>query len=131
MCYYRLGDFDAAKAGHDENYFVERHCTIDYRGDLKISPLSYFGFGVHVVTLTHVLTGGAFTGYVKNIPVVVDDYAWVTSYSVLYNCHIKHHGIVSIGSVVKDMTVEPYTIVSGNPAVPVAHWNGEKWVRLV
>jgi len=61
--------------------------------------------------------------------VVVDDYAWVTSGSILYNCHIEHHGIVAIGTVVKNMTVKPYTIVAGNPAVVVAEWDNEnkKW----
>lgn len=103
---------------------------IDYRGDLRVSPLSYFGFGVTIITQTHVIDKGSFTPYVKNKSVIVDEYAWITSKSILYDCHIMHHGIVSVGAVVDGITVEPFTIVAGNPARPVAKWNGTKWERL-
>lgn len=130
MVYTPLGNYDFKKAGHPESYYSERHCMIDYRGDLRVSPLSYFGFGVTIITQTHVIDKGEFTPYTKNKTVIIDDYAWITSKSILYDCHVMHHGIVSLGAVVDGITVEPFTIVAGNPARPVARWNGTKWERL-
>ncbi len=132
MVYTPFGTFNLAKAGHTEGYYSERHISIDYRGLLKISPLSYFGWEVMIITATHnVLETGSFTAPMKFVPVIVDDYAWVTSRAILYNCHIMHHAIVSIGAVVSGMVVEPYTVVKGNPAIVIAKWDIEKkrWVR--
>lgn len=116
-------------AGHDESYYSIRQTILDFRGNLKISPLSYWGFFNRVITSSHSIDGGEFVGRMIDKTVIVDDYAWITSFAILYNCHIKHHGIVSIGSVVHSMTVEPYTIVEGNPAKVVARWDGKTWVR--
>jgi len=132
VSYYTLGNYDKAKGGHDESYYCERHCLIDYRGDLRVSPLSYFGFGVRVVTQSHALVDGAFYAPAINKTVIVGDYAWVTSYAILYNCTISHHAIVSIGAVVTNMTVPPYTVVAGNPAKPIVRWDLEekRWIKL-
>lgn len=125
-----IGVFDKDRAGHDEYYYSVRHCILDFRGTLKISPTSYWGWYTHVFTQSHSIDTGEFHGQAIDSPVYVDDYAWITSCCVLTNCHVMHHGIVSVGSVVNKMTVEPYTIVAGNPARPVAKWDGEKWVKL-
>lgn len=127
---FAMSIFDERKAGHPESYYNQRDCMIDCRGPLKISPLSYFGFGVKVITQTHSIATGQFDGPAIDAGVIVDDYAWITSFAILHNCHVKHHGIVAIGAVVNGMTVEPYTIVAGNPAKVVAKWNGEKWVKI-
>lgn len=130
MAYVALGKFDKQKAGHDEYYYSERHCMIDYRGNLKISPLSYFGFGITVITASHsILLTGQYNPLMVMKRVIVGDYAWITSKSILYNCEIEHHGIVAIGAVVSNMIVESYTVVSGNPAVVIARWNGERWLK--
>lgn len=130
MCYTSVGDFDVSKAGHEEVYYVQRYAFLDLRGDVKISRLSYWGFGCKVVSQTHGIVSGEFTPQAQNRRVVVDDYAWIGSFAMLYDCHIMHHGIVGAGAVVKRMTVEPYTIVEGNPARVVSRWNGEKWERV-
>ena len=129
MAYTHLGHYDKAKAGHPEPYYVDRHTFIDYRGDLKVSPLSYWGFGNMVMTASHNIMSGGFEGPLIDKRVYVDDYAWITSGCILYNCHIQHHAIVSIGSVVNNMIVEPYHVVSGNPAIVIAFWDGQRWRR--
>lgn len=130
MAYVALGKYDKQKAGHDEHYYAERHCMIDYRGILQISPLSYFGFGVTVITASHsIFLTGQFNPAIVMKRVIVDEYAWITSKSILYNCHVEHHGVVSIGAVVTNMIVESYTVVAGNPAFVIARWNGERWLR--
>lgn len=127
-----LGNFDAATIGHAKHYFNERDIFLDCRGPLYISAKSYWGFGVKVITLSHVISNGEFVQRLVNKPVRVEEYAWITSFSTLHNCVVKHHGIVSIGSVVVNMIVEPYTVVRGNPAVPIARWDIEekRWIRI-
>ena len=128
--YACIGAFDKAKAGHDEWYFSTRLAFLDMRGKLQISPLSHWGYGCKVITQTHDIINGEFNQTTRDVAVIVDDHAWITSFSTLYKCHVKHHAIVSIGSVVADMQVEPYTVVAGNPARQIAHWDFEKkrWI---
>lgn len=128
MTYTAIGHYDKEKAGHAEPYFVERHTFIDYRGLLKISPLSYWGFGNMVITAKHNIMQGEFEAPMIPVNVTVEDYAWITSGCILYNCRIQHHAVVSIGAVVSGLDVEPYTVVAGNPAVVVAEWDGKRWI---
>ena len=130
MCYVAIGAYDESKAGHPEHYFSERHSIIDYRGNLKISPLSYLGYGNTIITVSHSLMNGEFNQKTVRKRVIIDDYAWITSKCVLYDCHIMHHAIVSIGSVVSGIVVEPYTVVQGNPAKPIARWTGTRWEKF-
>ena len=130
MAYTLFGEFDKSKARHGEIYYAERSTTLDCRGDLRISPLSYLGFSNIIITTSHNVDIGQYEAPMITKKVYIDDYAWVTSGCILYNCHVEHHGIVSVGSVVKNMTVKPYTIVSGNPAVVIAEFIDGKWVRV-
>lgn len=128
-----MGKFDKNAAGHDEYYYAERYTTLDFRGVLKISNASYWGFGNVVITASHSVTSGTYSAPMIPKRVIVDDDAWITSCCVLHNCHIKHHAIVSIGTVVNGIVVEPYTVVSGNPARVIAYWDLEKkkWIKLI
>ena len=127
MNYTCIGNYEIIKAGHTEHYFMERYSFMDYRGRLRISPKSIWGYGNAVITATHDISSGEWTEPMVLCGVTVEDYAWITSMCVLYNCTIGHHAIVSVGSVVSQMVVEPYTVVSGNPARVVARWDGERW----
>jgi acetyltransferase-like isoleucine patch superfamily enzyme len=129
MHYTRIGTYDKNKAGHPEMYYSERYCNMDYRGNMHISPLSYFGFGVTVITASHDISSGEFSVHMILKDVTVGDFAWICTNAILYNCEIQHHAIVAIGALVKNMTVLPYTIVSGNPAVVTARWDGKTWVK--
>lgn len=115
--------------GHPESYFAMRYMWLDCRGPLTISSTAVFGFCVKIITRSHVMDGGEFDVHVVDKPVRIDDGAQVYSFSLLYNCHIKHHAVVACGSVVRNMTVEPWTMVEGNPARIVKYWDGEKWVK--
>jgi len=73
---------------------------------------------------------GKFSVVTKKKPVTIDEGAQIYSFSLLYNCHIKHHAVVACGAVVRNMTVEPWTMVEGNPAKVIKKWDGERWVSL-
>jgi len=65
-------------------------------------------------------------------PVVIDDYAWMASDVVLYNCHVGEGAVVSVGSVVRSRDVPPWTMVEGNPARVIARYDHERgeWIYL-
>jgi len=115
--------------GKDEAYFRMRHCFIDTRGELTVAASSTWGFNIRVYTATHDISKGAL-GTMIYRKVEVKDNAWICSDVVLFDCTIGEHAIVSIGSVVSGLDVEPYTMVAGNPAVAVARLVDNKWIRL-
>lgn len=127
MCF---GNFDEQAAGHNRHYFVERCTWLDFRGGLTIASTAEFGFGNKIFTWSHNIKKGQYSGIAVDRPVVIEDYAWITSCCVLYNCRVGHHAIVGIGSVVSGIVIPPWTIVRGNPARPVAHWNGKEWEKV-
>ena len=116
--------------GHVADYFLERDCFVDARdlGTLIISAESMFGWGVKIITESHDINDGNLTLIGKTV--IVEKKAWICSFVILYNCTIGEGAIVSIGSVVANQTVEPYTIVSGNPARLVARKIDGKWRRV-
>ena len=65
-------------------------------------------------------------------PVIIDDYAWIASDTVLYNCHIGEGAVVSVGSVVRSRDVPPWTMVEGNPAQVIARYDHAQgqWIYL-
>jgi acetyltransferase-like isoleucine patch superfamily enzyme len=133
VIYTLLSPFNPKTAGHPESYYRERYTTLDFRGGLFIDPTSIWGYGNIVITQSHPADSvgmGAFTSTVVDKPVHVEDHAWITSCCTLYNCRIGHHSIVSIGSVVVNVDVPPYTMVAGNPAKKVAVWSGNSWMKV-
>lgn len=128
-----LGTFDPDKvSGLIPQWFWDRRVRlIDFRGDLQIrSAMNItFGFDIAVYTASHDFSTGGI-GEVMIKPVWIDECVFVGSSSVLYACHLQHHSIVSMGSVVRNMVVEPYTLVEGNPARPVAKYVDGHWVPI-
>ena len=116
--------------GKPLDYFNLRNIFLDCRGLLKIDPTSEWGWFVTIITLSHCISTGQWDVGVLNRSVAVDAYAWICSNALLYNCHIKHHAIVACGAVVRNMTVEPYTIVEGNPARAVRRYVDGKWTSI-
>lgn len=121
--------------GRDADYFLYRDTFIYCaEGRLVVHPNTFWGWRVTVVTGSHDLTGGYFTGvgddYVDR-GVQVDDGAFIGSAACLYNCHVGEFAIVAFGTVVRSQEVLPRTIVAGNPASTVAHWNGSSWDWLI
>ena len=120
----------AEMIGKPLDYYNLRNVFLDCRGPLKIHPTSEWGWFAMVITASHDVAGGQYGRRVVDRPVTVDEHAWVCSRALLYNCHIGHHAIVACGAVVRNMTVEPYTMVEGNPARPVKRFVDGRWERV-
>ena len=104
---------------------------LDCRGTLIIHKDSVWGFWIKVITLGHETNEGVnMTAPPVDRPVIVDKDAWICSCAQLYNCHIGEGAIVTFGTVVRSQEVKPYTMVAGNPARVIAHWDGQDWVYV-
>lgn len=120
-----LGDLRTQpRCGLPVEYFVQRDCFLDCREPdaLIISPEANFGWEVKLVTQTHDTALGMF-GRVTGRKIVIEKHAWIASFAVLYNCTIGEGAIVALGSVVRSQNVPPWTMVAGNPAVPIKRLN--------
>ncbi len=103
-----------------ERITIGRYCTIgdssflDGRSGLMIGDQVNLGSHVSVYTRQHDVDSPDFAEV--GSPVVICDYAWVSSHSiVLPGVTIGEGAVVAAGAVVtKD--VAPYTLVGGNPA---------------
>ena len=130
------GVFDLEKAGHPVSFYELHNIFIDFRGPLSIHPKTGWGWFAAVITTSHDTIGGEvifdndLMSRVVGRGVTIDEGAYIGSFAILYNCHIKHHAIVACGAVVRNMTVEPYTVVEGNPAVATRRFENGKWVRI-
>ena len=99
---------------------IGRFCTIgdsaflDGRSGLTIGDCVNFGSHVSVYTRQHDIDAADFAEV--GAPVVIGDYAWVSSHSIILpGVSIGEGAVVAAGAVVtKD--VAPYTLVGGNPA---------------
>ena len=116
--------------GHPHEYWDYRGAFLDCRGPLTISSGSHWGWGTKVITRSHVISNGRFHAESIDKPVVVECGAQIYSFALLYNCHIKEGAVVACGAVVRNMTVEPYTMVEGNPARAIKKWDGKKWQKI-
>lgn len=127
-----LGNFDASKAGHDKYYFDVRECTLDFRGDLRIHPGSHWGWQTMVLTASHNPPVNGLIGPMILKSVVVEEWAWITSRCLLYNCHIGKGAILSVGAVVRSQKIEPFTCVAGNPAMVIARFDldSKMWIKV-
>ena len=110
--------FDAPrKFEMGENSSLTRGCKIGNRGGVKI------GNNVAVAEETFILAGDHDPNdpdYGSRFdPVVIDDYAFIGSRAIiLKGVHVGRGAMVGAGAVVHK-SVEPHTIVAGNPAKPV------------
>lgn len=119
--------------GLRQSYFEERDCWLDARGEdcLWISEKANIGWEVKLVTLSHNPQPGMF-GQLVARRITIDDDAFIAYGAILYNCTIGKGAVVALGSVVRSMTVEPYTMVAGNPAKVIKKFNFEtnKWEKV-
>lgn len=120
---------DWSNVQKSKQFFLERHCFIDCRGKLTVARSSIWGFNVHVYTASHNIDSGV-AKEVMLKEVFVGERVWIASDVILYNCNIMDGAIVSVGAVVRNMTVTPFTMVEGNPAKVVKFFNGQEWVRV-
>lgn len=128
MQFVMLGDWKSS-IKHNKMYFIERGTFLDCRGEIEISASSMWGFENKIITASHSIKEGTPNPkMITNRGVFVRDFAWVTSFCVLYNCTIGEHAVVSIGSVVANMDVEPCTMVAGNPAKVIKIFQDGEWI---
>ena len=111
--------------GHPAQYYTDRDCVIDCRGPLDISPDSFWGLNVRVITASH--DPDNFSAVVYR-PVKVDAGAWICSDAILYNCYIGENAVVGLGCVVRSRDVPAGTMVEGNPARIIARRVNGEWV---
>ena len=128
-----LGKWDGGKvSGLKPEWFVARQVDmLDMRGDLQIRSSEDILLGRHVrfITASHEFVDGGFSGEMQVRRCWVDHHAFVGSYAILYNCHIGHHAVVSVGSVVSNMVVPEWCMVEGNPARIVREYRDGRWRR--
>lgn len=90
---------------------------LDGRMGLELGKSVVVGYEAIIWTLNHDYNDINFCG--KGAPVVIDDYAWICSRSIILpGIHVGKGAVVASGAIVtKD--VPPYAIVAGIPAVVV------------
>lgn len=127
-----FGEFDSSKvSGLTPTWFADRQVDfLDFRGDLRFLDTEILlGRHVRMITASHVINTGRYGGTALKY-VWIEAYAFIGSYSLLYNCHIGEGAVVNCGSVVSNMVVEPYTMVEGNPARVVGRFENGLWRRV-
>jgi len=117
-----LGEQYFSNIGH----YKDLEMFIDNRGKLEIDSTAIMGFRVAIFTMAHYPTAH---GTLVKRAVIIKKNAFIGSYSILYNCVIGEGAMVSVGSVVRSRKVADYTMVEGNPAKEIAHFNVKtnKW----
>jgi maltose O-acetyltransferase len=103
-----------------ERIRVGEHCTIgdaaflDGRSGLTIGDNVNLGSHVTIYTRQHAVDSPDFAEV--GAPVVIKDYAWVSSHSILLpGVTVGEGAVVAAGAVVA-RSVPAYTVVAGNPA---------------
>ena len=128
-----LGEFDPAKVDnlYPQWFWDRRVSLIDFRGDLRFidSQSITWGFHISAITASHDFSSGSCgTTIIKKV--WVEGGSFVGSGAFLYNCHIKPHAVVACGSVVRNITVEPFTMVEGNPARVIKKYIDGAWRKV-
>lgn len=121
------------------NVIIGNHTRIGLRNTI-IGPVT---IGNNVILAQNVVLSGLNHIYenvdipiyqqgVKVRPITVEDDAWIAANSIVTaGVTIGKHAVVAGGSVVtKD--VAPYTVVAGNPAVPIKKYDftEKKWMKI-
>ncbi len=93
-------------------------CIIDLHDRVHIGSRVVVNDGVRIMTASHRLSSPSWE--TKSAPVIIHDYAWIaTGAMILPGVTIGRGAVVGAGSVVRD-DVQPFAVVSGNPARPIA-----------
>jgi acetyltransferase-like isoleucine patch superfamily enzyme len=133
-----IEDFSTVNNGVGDVYIGDR--TRIGLGNTLIGPVKV---GNDVMFAQNVVLSGLNHGYtdintpisdqqVETKPIVIEDEVWIGANAVVTaGVTVGKHSIVAAGCVVvKD--VPPYTIVGGNPAKPLKHYNfdAKEWERI-
>lgn len=137
-CNSTIEDFSTVNNGVGDVFIGDR--TRIGLGNTLIGPVK---IGNDVMFAQNVVLSGLNHGYtdinvpisdqqVETKPIVIEDEVWIGANAVITaGVTVGKHSIVAAGCVVvKD--VPPYTIVGGNPAKPLKHYNFDtkEWERI-
>ncbi len=96
------------------NSIIHFDCLLDGRGGISIADNVDVSFGVKIFTEQHDLNSDEYGTVAKSVS--IGNYAVIGAYSILLPGVIVGEGsVVAAGSVVTK-SIEPYTVVGGNPA---------------
>lgn len=97
-----------------DNSIVNRRCTLDGRGGLRIGNNVSISPEVSLITSTHRANDPLFG--VEDRPIMIEDYAWIGSRAtILPGVTVGRGAVVAAGAVVT-RDVSAYAIVGGVPA---------------
>ena len=100
---------------------INRGCTLDARGTIKIGENVSISHGVAIITGSH--DKDSYNFQARFLPIRIDDYAWIgVNATILQNVHVGKGAVVCAGAVVTH-DVKPYTIVGGIPAREIGNRN--------
>jgi acetyltransferase-like isoleucine patch superfamily enzyme len=97
--------------------WINRRCTLDVRGGLRIGANASVSPEVAILTSSHDIDDPGFRTVDRGV--VIEDHVWIgTRATILPNVTIGRGAVVAAGSVVT-RDVPPLTVVAGVPARPV------------
>ena len=100
-----------------EDSVISWHCVVDARAGLVIGDHVAIASHVLLIAGTHDLAAPEFWSI--SGPIVIDDYAWIASRSLIaHSTHIGRGAVVTANTVVAK-NVAPYKIVGGSGAKPM------------
>ena len=103
--------------GHDTT--INKYVNLDGRGGLIIGNCVSVSPYVKILSASHQVNSSNFQYIIK--PVLIEDYVWIgTDALILPGVVLGKGSVVAAGSVVTK-SVDPFTIVGGNPAVKISN----------
>jgi len=97
-----------------KNSVINHHCHLDFRAGITLGDNVNISPYVKIFTWQHVPNDPMFNTEKK--PVVIEDYAWISSAAIILpGVRVGKGAVVAAGSVVT-RDVPEYTIVGGVPA---------------
>jgi acetyltransferase-like isoleucine patch superfamily enzyme len=107
---------------------INRNCYLDGRGGLQIGEDVSISPECYLVSLTHDSNDPDFSAVPK--PIRIEKLAWLGARAmILPGVHIGEGAVVGAGAVVT-RSVDPYTIVAGNPARKIGERSSSLRYRL-
>lgn len=123
VIYYGAEIRDPWKISIGEGSVIGDRSLLDGRCGITIGKNVNFSTGVWLYTLQHDPNDSLFRTTNEGKPITIDDYAWISTRTVLLpGTKIGKGAIVAAGAVVTK-NVEPYTIVGGIPAKKIGERN--------
>jgi acetyltransferase-like isoleucine patch superfamily enzyme len=113
---------NASKLKVGEHSFIAKGVKLALHDEILIGSHVVINAGVSIYTASHDFNHPSWP--LKKKKILIDDYAWIASDSiVLPGITIGYGAVIGAGSVVRE-DVPPYAVVTGNPAKIVKYRKG-------